>query len=290
MNLRDAIRLFLVPWLALLTLHAIADEQAKVTGKKINDRVYVVLGGNGQGAHAGVIFGNDGIVLVDSMMEESGQKLLKAIREISDKPIKYVINTHDHFDHSGGNFFFSSRGATIVSHEAAQYDQPLDLFSYANRFTLSGTVEKIEAFHVSSHSASDAIIYLRDSNVIFLGDIFTNEWYPALFHGGIKGQNKALDLALSIMDQDTVVVPGHGFITNKAGVLAYRENSDAWVKRIVTLHNKGFSLEKIIEDSKLKKLQKTFNSTNKNPDNFNKWFKELVKNTIEIEVALRESP
>lgn len=259
---------------------------AEIVSKKINNNFYVLLGGNGQGSHVGLSIGKNHLVLIDAMMEGSSSKLLESIRNISDKPIRYVVNTHDHFDHSGGNTFFVEMGATIISHENSQYDQPSNLLKFDNKFSLSGNTENIEVFHVDSHSSSDSIIYLKESNVILMGDVFANEWYPALFHGGISGQIKALDLALSFSNENTVIVPGHGYITNRKGLLDYKENSILWVNRIMELHKSGMSLEQIVKDEKLKKIQMKFNTRNKNPSNLNKWFKELVKNTINVENSI----
>ena len=136
---------------------------------------------------------------------------------------------------------------------------------------------------MDSHSSSDSIIYLKESNVILMGDVFANEWYPALFHGGILGQIKALDLALSFSNENTVIVPGHGYITNRQGIIDYKKNSILWVKRIMELHKSGMSLDQTVKDEKLIKIQMKFNTKNRNPSNLNKWFKELVKNTINVE-------
>lgn len=283
MSVKKIKTIILTCFIFIQTFNVQVTNAAEIVSKKINDNFYVLLGGDGQGAHVGLSIGKDYLVLIDAMKEEFSSTLLKSIRIISDKPIRYVINTHDHFDHIGGNDFFVEMGATIISHENSQYGLPSDLLKFDNKFSLSGNTENIEIYHVDSHSSNDAIVYLNESNVILMGDVFANEWYPALFHGGISGQIKALDLALSFSNENTIIVPGHGYIAHREGVIDYKENSILWVNRIMELHKSGISLEGIVEDEKLKKIQIKFNTRNKNSDNFNKRFKLLVENTIKVE-------
>ncbi|WP_416306148.1 MBL fold metallo-hydrolase [Neptunicella sp. SCSIO 80796] len=262
------------------------DSGVRIVTHKISPNLYVLLGGNGQGSHVGVRIGEQGIILIDSMLEESGHKLLTALRQISDKPVRYLINTHDHFDHSGGNALFAEAGATIIAQQSAHYEQALPLFTFNDKFSMHDRDQNIQLYHVSSHSPSDILVYIKDSNVIFMGDTFANQWYPALFHGGLKGQLEALDLALSIIDDNTIVVPGHGHIDNKDGLLAYRNNCILWVERIMQLYGQNISVENMLQDDKLQLIKADFNQSQHNQDNFDALFGRLVENTVKAEVQL----
>ncbi len=259
---------------------------AELSTLKINDNLYVVLGGNGQGSHVGVSVGEKNIVLIDAMKQESNDKLLKAIVSISNKPVKYVVNTHDHSDHTGGNTLFSDSGATIVAHDNANYEKDLNLIRFASKLTLNHGGEQIELAHVTSHSASDTIIFLENSNVGFMGDVFTTGWYPAFFQGGLAGQKKAIDLVLSWSDDNTKIVPGHGEVSSKADLLAYKNASILWVDRIMTLHKMGMNLDDMLLDKKLNEIRGMFNKPSTNQEGFDRWFQDLVKNTVQIESEL----
>lgn len=264
-------------------IDAQATTAASITTEKINDNFYVLLAGSGQGSNVGISVGSDYLVLVDAMKGKTSQKLVASIGKISDKPIKYIINTHDHFDHSDGNSFFIENGATVIAHENTKLVESDNLVTFGTNFSLPNNAENIQIFHVKSHSSNDAIVYLEKSNVILMGDVFANEWYPALFFGGISGQIEALDLALSMANDQTVIVPGHGYITNRDGLVAYKKNSMLWVNRIMELHNSGMGLEEILRDDRLNDIKNRFNTKNKDMSKLNRAFEVIVKNTIKVE-------
>lgn len=262
-------------------------EEASILAHKINDNVYVLLGGSGNGSHVGLIIGEESAVIIDSMSDNASDELVKSIKRVTSKPVKYVVNTHDHSDHTGANDYFSARGALIIGHETSVFNKDYSQLLYKDKFSLQGGMPQIDSYHVNSHSPSDALIYLTESNVLFMGDTFTTAWYPALFSGGIAGQNKAMDLAISLADKDTIVVPGHGDITDIEAVKFYKQNSIDWVNRIMKLHRMGLSVENIIKDKQLKLIQLSFNKGNKSQERMDKYFDLLVGNTIKAENRLK---
>ncbi|WP_188151443.1 MBL fold metallo-hydrolase [Teredinibacter waterburyi] len=282
MIIRKSINKLGLAYIFLISMNCVALD-SDLSMLKINKNLYVILGGDGQGANVGVSVGEQSVVLIDAMVEKSTDNLFKAIRSVSSKPVKYVVNTHDHFDHVGGNALFSSRGATIISHDSASYEMPMDIIGFDRKLILSHGEEQMEVFHVASHSPSDAIVYLKTSNVIFVGDVFATGWYPALFHGGISGQNEAIDLALSWADENTKIVPGHGDVSNKSDFLLYKNASILWVDRIMALHKMGVREEAMTKDKKLNDIRMMFKTPATNKDAFDRWFQDLVKNTIQVE-------
>jgi glyoxylase-like metal-dependent hydrolase (beta-lactamase superfamily II) len=275
-------------WMLFASTQSTANN-AELTTLKLNDNLYVILGGNGQGSHVGLSVDEKSIVLIDTMLAKSKEKLLKAIGSISKKPVKYIINTHNHFDHIGGNPMFSKLGATIVLPESTNIDHAVEHLVFENKLSLNHGDEQIELQHVASHSDSDVIIFLKTSNVVFMGDVFATGWYPALFYGGIASQNKAIDRVLSWADDNTKIVPGHGEISTKSDLLAYKKTSMLWVDRIMALHSKGMALEDIIKDEKLIKIRAMFKRPSTNTKGFERWFPDLVKNTITVESKVKKA-
>lgn len=262
-------------------------KEPSIVTHKINDNLFVLLGGNGQGAHVGLSIGEEEVMLIDSMMEDVSDKLLTSIKAVTNKPIRFVINTHDHFDHTGGNNYFSTLGATIIAQQSSSFDKDYTKLLYNDKFSVNGKMQEIDIYHVESHSSSDALIHFKESNVIFMGDTFTTSWYPALFFGGIHGQTNALDVAISLADNETIIVPGHGTITDIDAVKTYKNKCIEWVSRIMALHETGLSVEDIIKDKQLKVLQLSFNNDNKPQERMDKFFALLVGNTIKAQNRLK---
>lgn len=244
----------------LLPSHASAviQEGAEIVPLQVRKDFWVLYGGMGQGATVGVSVGDDGIILVDAMHEAASDRLLKAIRDISDKPVRHVINTHDDSDHSGGNAFFAEAGATVISQDNVRYGDAFRQLTFSDDLTLRFNGDEVEAHHVVSHSFSDVVIYFRRANVLFLGDAHTTNWLPTFNTGGMAGQFEAIDLALSLADDDTVVVPGHGEVDDRAGLLAYREHCGAWLIRVRELHERGLGAEEMVHDARLGEIAAWF--------------------------------
>ncbi|NOX83252.1 MAG: MBL fold metallo-hydrolase [Alphaproteobacteria bacterium] len=246
--------LLLVP----LTTAVAQDEEPRIVTEKLSDNLYVLYGGNGQGSNVGVSIGEDGILLIDAMRDVSSEKLLSAIRAISDKPIKYVINTHSDFDHSGGNQFFADLGATIIAQNNARYSSAMSHLKVADNFVLTFNNNDIEAQHVVAHSYNDLIVYLPDDNVVFMGDTYTNTSYPYAYRLGMAGQFKALDIAHSFADKGTIFVPGHGLFDNEKGLHAFREKCVHWLARVGALFRQGVGVDAMGEDLELDQIKQRF--------------------------------
>ncbi|WP_196139715.1 MBL fold metallo-hydrolase [Aliikangiella sp. G2MR2-5] len=240
---------------------------AQMKTQKITNNFYVIIGGNGLGANTGVLVEDEGITLIDSanIHEESHQQLMKAIRAISDKPVKYVINTHHHRDHSGGNEFFAKQGATVIAQENALIVRQADFvhLTFKNRLTLRFGAETIEAFHVNAHTMDDAIIYLKKANVVFTGDTHATTWGPSVSNGGIQGIKSVLNFAIDLSDEKTKVVPGHGEVVNKQHVIKYLQDTLEWSDYVINQQKQGITTESLVKDKKVHALFERFNGNNK---------------------------
>lgn len=246
----------------LLTLHLLAFFTINVndTGisvKKITNNIYV-FSGKGCGANVGMIIGDKGILLIDAMNNRSSQKLLATIRTISKLPIKYVVNTHYHRDHTGGNSFFHKMGATIISHENTQYSTALHQVKFSTKMSLKIGNEKVKLYHVPSHTFDAIIIYLPVKNVLFMGDNFSNVEMTYTGAQGIKGRVKTLKKALSLTNDKTTIIPGHGTISNKDELTKLIYLKTLITKRVGNLYNNGVSKNDIAKDIEFMQTLKSF--------------------------------
>ncbi|MCG8332283.1 MAG: MBL fold metallo-hydrolase [Chitinophagales bacterium] len=233
--------------------------------QKINDNFYILRSKNYR-TNIGVFIGDEEIVLVDPMAGVNNhQALLEKIKELSEKPIKYVINTHSHSDHSGANSFFADIGAIIVSQENSKFTSEKTNVTFKDRYTIKMGNETIEFFHVPSHSIDDVIIYFSKNNVVFMGDVYMTNALPHFyFGGGGSAHIEILNKALSLGNDNTLFIAGHGDLSsNREELKNYRENSNNWINRIKELHNQIKSIDEIADDNQIKELGKAFND-NKN--------------------------
>ena len=189
---------------------------------KVADGLYVLLGGPAQGNIA-VSIGNDGVLLVDTMYGQMHQKIVDAVRALSPQPVRYVVNTHLHGDHTAGNAAMARLGAVIVSHENmrtrmadAQNAPPalsLPVLTYTDSLTLHFNGEEIQIYHPApAHTDGDSIVYFRKANVVHVGDIPASLRYPniGVTDGGtVSGMMAAARQLMKIVKPDTKIIPGH---------------------------------------------------------------------------------
>jgi len=215
------------------------------------------LKSNQSNTNIGFFIGKDSILLIDPVVgSENNSKLVNAISELSDKPIKYVINTHDHIDHSGANSFYQELGATIVSFSERSIDNHI---TFKDKYSIDFGTEKIDLFHIASHSASDVIIHFNKSNVIFMGDTYMHNIYPHAYIGGSKGLYEVIEKTLSLSDDLTQIVTAHGrFTTNKLEFLDFKANAVSWYERIKSLKAQGLDIDDIARDETLRNISTNF--------------------------------
>lgn len=246
----------------------------------ITDNLFVLLGGNGLGAHVGVSIGEDGILLVDTMRSHSAEKLFEAIRTVSDKPIRFVINTHSHADHTGGNEFFSKQGATIIGHRNSIYSPVHSDMRVNDGFSMVFNSEEIRFRHVAAHTSNDLVVYFADSDLLFLGDTFTNVWHPTASTFGLASETAAMDLALGLCTEKTVIVPGHGFLDRCDSLSRSRSNTEDWYARMAQLVRKRKTPEDMMTDPELNRLRDLFVAKRLPPELPDARFRRFIDRTL----------
>jgi len=197
-------------------------EKLELQTVKVADSLYVLMGGPAQGNIA-VSVGSDGVFLVDSMYAQMHQKIVDAVRALSPLPIRYVVNTHLHGDHTAGNAAMAKVGAVIISHEnmrkrmadaqSAPAAGMLPVLTYSDSLTLHFNGEEIQIFHPApAHTDGDSIIYFRKANVAHVGDIPASLRYPNIGvndGGTVDGMMAAARQLMKVVKPDTKIVPGH---------------------------------------------------------------------------------
>ena len=189
---------------------------------KIADGLYVLMGGPAQGNIA-VSIGSDGVFLVDTMYGQMHEKIVAAIKALTPQPIRYVVNTHLHGDHTAGNAAMAKLGAVLLSHEnmrsrmAAAPSAPpagtLPALTYTDSLTLRVNGEEIFIYHPApAHTDGDSIVYFRKANVVHVGDIPASLRYPNIGvddGGSVEGMMAAARQLMKTVKPDTKIIPGH---------------------------------------------------------------------------------
>jgi cyclase len=232
----------------------------------LGDNVYML---EGQGGNITVAVAKDGIIMVDGQFAPLHDKIKASIAVISNLPIKYLINTHFHGDHTGGNESFAKDGATVVAQinvknrlaagttngltgaktpPAPQGALPSDTYTNFSKIRLRGRVADLK--HIANaHTDGDTYVWFKTANVLSTGDTFTNGRYPNIDFangGNIKGMIAATDIYLKLVNAKTRIVPGHGPIADKAALVEYRTMLMTARDRMAKLVKEGKSEDDVV--------------------------------------------
>lgn len=259
------------PALAALSLIGNAFGQAPDFSKvqietvKLAPDFYVL---NGQGGAIGVLTGPDGVLMVDSQFAPLTEKIVAAIKQVSNQPIRFLINTHVHGDHTGGNENLAKMGVIIFAREelrnrlmhpapAANGKVPpsapaaaLPVVTYSGPITFHFDGEDVHAIPIiKAHTDGDTLVQFPGANVIMIGDYVRTLGYPNIDRangGSLKGMLEGIDVAIKLCNAQTKVVPGHGQITDRAGLIAHRDMIIAIRDKIAPLVAQGKTLPEVM--------------------------------------------
>lgn len=189
---------------------------------KLTDHIYMLVGAGG---NIGVSVGDDGVFVIDDQFAQLTPKIEAAIKTISIQPIKFLVNTHHHGDHTGGNENMHELGATIIAHDNVRKrleEQPEDakpIITFNDQLSLHINGEQVLVFHVNNaHTDGDSMVYFTKSNVLHTGDTYFNGRYPFIdlkSGGSVNGYIDAVKRGLMVIDETTKIIPGHGGVSNK---------------------------------------------------------------------------
>lgn len=245
-------------------------DKVQITDVKVAENIYML---QGQGGNIGLFFGEQGVFIIDDQFAPLHEKITAKVKEITkgkvpEKRNVFVINTHYHGDHTGGNELMGKGGAVLIAHEnvrkrlsTEQFSSffnrttppspdgalPVITFSTGLTFHLNG--DSVNVYHVgSAHTDGDAIIHFTKANVIHTGDIVFTNSYPLIDldgGGGVSGIIGATELILSLSDANTKIIPGHGDMTDKSGLETYHKMLTAIFGQVKLMVSDGRSLEEI---------------------------------------------
>jgi len=248
----------------------------KDTLVKISNHVYAIIS-DGEAGNIAVYENPDGLILVDDQWIELLPFVQDLLAKISDKSVKYIINTHFHYDHTDGNKAFGKKGVVIISHDnirkkleekqvlsitnlvqKAYPYEALPFITFSDSLTLNEPNEKIRVFHVkNAHTDGDSFIEFLEANVIHTGDVFVRYGFPYIDEnngGNIYGMIDAITMLINYANDSTKIIPGHGPISYKKDLISYRDMLRTVVGRIKSGIENNLSIEQIAEQNPLKNL------------------------------------
>lgn len=236
--------------------------KVEVTTTKISDNFYTVAG---QGGTIGALIGPDGIFLVDSQFAPLTEKITAAIRQLSDRPIRFLVNTHLHGDHTGGNENFAKLGVTLLAREElrARLARPpasgrgsappataLPMVTYRGPLTLRMNNEEVRLIPVPlAHTDGDTMVRFTNTDVIMTGDFYRAVGYPNIDRGSggtLKGMIEGLQTVIDAAGPATKIIPGHGPIVDRTAVAAHRDMIIALRDRVAGLIKQGKTQAEVI--------------------------------------------
>lgn len=261
--------------LALVPVTYAQDFATSFKSTEVSKGIYMLDGEDGfGGGNVGLLVGDEYIVLIDDAMVPTVPALIEKATELAGRPVDFVINTHVHGDHVGGNEYVAKDGAIIVAHDNIRKrmkDDPelntgpgaLPVLTFSDAVTFHVNGHEAFVFHIeNAHTDGDAAIELRDVNVIVAGDVMFNNLFPFidLDNGGsvdgyIAGQKKLIAMA----DGETAIIPGHGPVANKADLQRNVEVLIDARARVKTLVDKGMSAEDIVAANPLSLYHDDYN-------------------------------
>ncbi|MEL7539138.1 MAG: MBL fold metallo-hydrolase [Pseudomonadota bacterium] len=247
----------------LLTGSAQAQDRfanVSIQATPLTESVYLLTG---SGGNMGLVVGERHAFLIDDQFAPLAERIAAKIVDLTDRPLSFVLNTHWHGDHSGGNAAFAESGVVVVAHEnvyrrmstdqvneffnrttPASPNEALPVVTFTRDLALRLGGRRVRIMHVpSAHTDGDSVVYLPDQNVLHTGDLFFHTLYPFIdvdSGGGIRGLVDGLSMLLESIDADTKIIPGHGPVADRDDLRAYRDflatSADAIAAHIAAGH------------------------------------------------------
>ncbi len=264
MNLLKITASFLL--LTATTIFAQEKKQESQSLIKVTEHIYML---QDQGGNIGLSFGEDGIFMIDDQFDRNIAKTQATIASMDKQPVQFLVNTHHHGDHTGGNLAMAKTGTVIFSQEnvrkrlkiALEENKKIDgvaslpMITFDEDMTFHYNGDEIFVFHVhNAHTDGDAMVYFMESNVIHTGDVFFNGRYPFIdlnSGGSVLGYAKALSKMLMLINENTKIIPGHGDLATIKDVTFTRDMLLDLHTQIAKLYKEGKTEEEVLKMSSI---------------------------------------
>lgn len=255
---------------------------------EVRDSVHVLYG---RGGNIGVFSGEDGVILIDDQYAPLTDRVREAVDSIHSGSIRFVLNTHWHGDHTGGNENLGQAGAIIVAHDnvrqrmstdqfmaafdrtvAASPDTALPVVTFNDTVTFHWNNDTVTVEHTpQAHTDGDSIVHFEKADVLHMGDTFFNSGYPFVDRGSggtIQGLIAAAERGLELAGESTAIIPGHGELTDRAGLQRYHRMLTTITERVRARMSQGQSLEAIRSAGVTEAFDDRWSSSFIDPDRF----------------------
>ncbi len=270
--MKDCIASLLTCFIFSSSMYSQNFDSVQISATKLTETIYML---EGSGGNIGVLIGKDGTIIIDDQFAPLTEKIKTALSKISSKPVKFVINTHFHGDHAGGNENFGSQGAIILAHDNVRKRLSVDYFfeafnttqkatayeglpkiTFADSVTFHMNGETVHVFCVkNAHTDGDVIIHFKESNIFHCGDVFVRYGFPFIDGGGggsIDGMIKAIENLISVTNDQSRIIPGHGAISTRKDLIDYKNMLVIVRTRIADGIKQGKTLQQIADSDPLK--------------------------------------
>lgn len=270
-------------WLsaALLMSPAItwSQEEVEIKVQQLTEHVYML---EGRGGNIGLSIGDDGVFMIDDQYAPLTPAILEAIGRLTDQPVKFVLNTHWHGDHTGGNENLGKAGAIIIAYDKVRErmsteqfrkliggrtppaaEAALPLITFNDRISFFMNDDEIQVFHVTpAHTDTDSMIYFSAADVLHMGDVFFNKRFPFIdvdLGGSVDGTIAAANLALEMTTEKTKIIPGHGPLASRQDLMDYRDILLTVRNSVAELIGRNCTREEVLAAKLTESLDETWN-------------------------------
>ena len=252
--------------------------KVEILTERLAPNLYMLTGSSGldpshedaAGGRIGVLAGPDGILMIDSQYAQLGDKVLAAVRGISQAPIRWLVNTHIHRDHTAGNALFARQGAVVLAREELREGMerlskaanaaknpvadpagfPVITYGMGEPVKIRMNGETVDLIPIrAAHTGGDTNIRFENANVVFIGDFYRNYGYPFIDianGGSLDGMIEGLDTTLRSAGPDTVLVPGHGTLVKRDDLIPYRDMIVAVRQRVQDMISQRKTLREVL--------------------------------------------
>ena len=255
-----------------------AQDSVQIEPIQVRDNIYML---KGQGGNIGLFTGADGSFMVDDQFAPLTEKIITAAKSVGGDAPKYLINTHFHGDHTGGNENLGKTGTLIMSHHGVRErlvngsfiaafgmkSDPgdkvaLPTLTYSENMYLHINGETVKIVHVpGAHTDGDSFVVFKTANVVHTGDLFFNGFFPFIDGangGSVKGVIAGVDAILALTNSDSKIIPGHGPLASRADLQRYRDMLASAYERLLKLKNQGVAVEDVVAQAPLKDLEQAW--------------------------------